>query len=47
MQGEIGQSNATIHSNPASLPRKQHMTLKKEMKTQDTEITQTLGCWVV
>lgn len=46
MQEEIDQSGASIHSSPASLPRKQQMTQKKEMKTQDIKIPQALGCGV-
>lgn len=44
IQGEIGRSGDSIHSKPASLPRKQQMTQKKEMKTQDIEIPRMLGC---
>lgn len=36
--------NWPVFSSPASLPRKQQMTQKKEMKTQDIEIPQPLGC---
>lgn len=43
IQGEIRWTTATIDSSPASLPRKQQMTQKQEMKTQDTETPQLLG----
>lgn len=38
MQREIRRFSAAIHFNLASLPRKQQMTQKKEMKKQDIEI---------